>query len=320
MAGFIRYEQAPVTMAIGGGAGCELLATTVTAGENLPLTAVRALGYNGAVAVTSNGPVDGSFSVTYHMVKEKMPAASCRTSADVPGGCTNFFAPVDADDSDFVMSRSFANSLSMTVAGTTLFTDGIANSFTVTAEPNAIITATLAGNYFDCRMAPNGGALAVAPIKVGGGDFAVAHGSTSGAEGDTSGLGFSCDPFTATYESSRGFNPIYSLGKLSAIMVMITDPQQSITMQGENIPKSVLKNSGSGTSTDCASLTDALCLEKSDIGFNLKDVCNNSIGVYNVCGFVASRDIEVAENDVLRGNITITDYTFPQEVDSVDCE
>ena len=317
MAGFIRYEQAPVSMKIGSGTACELLATTATAGENLPLTAVRALGYNGAVAVTSNGPVDGSFSVTYHIVKEKMPNANCRSGAEVPSGCDNFFGPASATDKDFVMARSFANPLTMNVAGTDLFTNGIANSFTITAEPNAIITATLGGNYFDCRMAPNGGSLSPQATKDGVGDFAVAHGSTSSS--NSTGLGFSCDPFTATYESSRGFNPIFSLGKLSAIMVMITDPQQSVSLQGENIPKSVLTD-GEGSSTDCETLTNALCLSKTDIAFNIKDVCNNPLASYAVCGFVASRDIEVAENDVLRGNITVTDYTFPQEVDTVECE
>ena len=312
MAGFIRYEQAPVAMKIGG-AECDLLATTATAGENLPLAPVRALGFNGAVAVTANGPVDGSFSVTYHIVKNKMPNANCRSGDDVPTGCDNFFGPADASDSSFVMARSFANPLSMSIAGTELFSKGIANSFTVTAEPNAIITATLGGNYFDCRMKPNGGALAAAAPKVGVGDFAVAHGATSGST--STGLGFGCDPFTATYESSRGFNPIYSLGKLDAVFVMITDPQISISMQGENLPVSVLKE---GSGDECAA--DSLCLDKTDISFLLKDVCNTKLADFSVCGFVASRDIEVAENDVLRGNITVTDYSFPQEVDTVTCE
>jgi len=314
MAGFIRYEQAPVAVGIGG-ADCELLATTATAGENLPLTPVRALGFNGAVAVTSNGPVDGSFSVTYHIVKNKMPNAGCRSGDSVPTGstCDNLFGPASTTDAAFVMARSFANPLSMKVAGTELFSKGMANSFSVTAEPNAVITATLAGNFFDCRMAPNGGDLTAAAVKTGVGDFAVAHGATSGAT--STGLGFSCDPFTATYEFSRGFNPIYSLGKLDAVFIMVTDPQVSLSMQGENLPASVLKESESGS---CAA--DSLCLDKADISFQIKDVCNNALADYSVCGFIASRDIEVAENDVLRGNITVTDYSFPQEVDTVSCD
>jgi hypothetical protein len=308
MAGkFTRYEQAPVSMTIGAGGVCNMLATTVTVGENLPLQAVRALGYNGAVAVTANGPVDGTWSVTYHLVKNAGANCGDATSYDA-SGCTAFYSP-DESGSNWVLSKGFADAdkLSMKIGEVEMFTKGIANSFNVTAEPNAIITATLGGNFYDCRMKPDAGAFGgdATSAKAGEGDLNVAHGSESGA--DASALGFGCDPFNATYEASRGFNPIYTLGNLSAVMVMVTDPQQSISMQGEDLPKGVIGNCDSASDTP-------LCLTPNSIDFNIGDVCGNSIATYGICGHIQSRDVEVAENDVLRGNISIVDYTMKQDV------
>ena len=316
MAGkFTRYEQAPVNLSAGG-ADCQLLATTVTVGENLPLQAVRALGFNGAVAVTSNGPIDGTWSVTYHLVKEAGTICEGGVATKfTPGPCAPYYGPQTAE-LGWVMSWGFAAAerLTMNINGVQMFTKGIANSFNVTAEPNAIITATLGGNFYDCRLNPDGGAFGEAPSQeeAGGGDLNVAHGSTSGA--DASDLGFGCDPFSATYEASRGFNPIYTLGSLDAVMVMVTDPQQSITMQGEDIPKAVIGSCGSAEDTP-------LCLVPNKIAFSIADVCNKPISTFDICGHIQSRDIELAENDVLRGNITIVDYTMPQEVgEKTGCE
>lgn len=314
MAGFIRFEEAPVKIGFGGLA-CDLLATTVTAGENLPLQAVRALGYNGAVAVTANGPIDGTWSVTYHLVKNAGVGSCTDTTSYSAGGCDNFFEPGEAGSTDFVLQRgsSAADFIHLSVGGgAAIFQKGMATTFTLSAEPNAIVTATLAGNFYDCGLAVAGAGMTAGTSKDGGGDLAVAHGSkVTATKGQ---VGFACDPFTATYEASRGLTPIYTLGKLDAIFVMVTDPQQSLSMQGENIANPVLKGGGAGT---CPST--ALCLDTADIDFAVKDVCDNPVATYEVCGFINSRDIEVAENDVLRGNVTVTDYTFKQKLTAVEC-
>ena len=312
---FTRYEQAPVGFKTTGGVDCQLLATTVTVGENLPLQAVRALGFNGAVAVTANGPIDGTWSVTYHMVKASPEAACEKGPTDYDGSaCSTLYGP-GGDASDWLMGWGFGadDKIELTLNGISLFKKGIANSFNVTAEPNAIITATAGGNFYDCRLLPEAGAFgaAAADAKTGFGDLSVAHGSESGA-GDSD-VGFGCDPFSATYEASRGFNPIYTLGNLDAVMVMVTDPQQSITMQGEDIPKGVVGS--------CDSAEDhPLCLSPTKVDFTVGDVCGNPIAAYDVCGHIQSRDIELAENDVLRGNITIVDYTMVQKIgDKAGC-
>ena len=48
--------------------------------------------------------------------------------------------------------------------------------------------------------------------------------------------------------------------------------------------------------------------------FVLRDTCNVEIETFKVCGFAQTRDIAIAENDVLRGNITIIDYNIPMEL------
>ena len=55
---FIRYEEAPVWVGFGA-AGIKLLATNVTVSENMPLTPVRSVVYNGAIAVMPSGPPEG---------------------------------------------------------------------------------------------------------------------------------------------------------------------------------------------------------------------------------------------------------------------
>tara|TARA_B100000214_G_C23925528_1_gene608165 strand:- start:87 stop:1010 length:924 start_codon:yes stop_codon:yes gene_type:complete len=299
---FVRFEQAPVTIDFAGsGAGkeCGLLASNLTVGENTPLQAVRALGYNGAVAVAANGPIEGTFSITYNLVntRETKGSAVCTGSKmEADGNC-------DWVTSSTVMTYGSGKYISLKVGtGDDLFSQGLANSLSVTAEPNSIITATLGGNYYD-------GGIQAASVTAGAGtaangSLAVAHGAATSPS--TTGLGFSCDPFSANYEASRGFNPIYSLGSLDARFVMVTDPQQSITYQGEQIP------AGGGS--------DVNCLDPTNASLTVNDQCGQEITTLNVCGFIQSRDIEIAENDVLRGNITIVDYTgLQQSLDGAEC-
>lgn len=299
MSSFIRYEQAPVEIKKGsGGTACTLVASSLTAGENLPLQAVRALGYNGAVAVAANGPVEGTWSTTYTLIKSSVTSTGCGSSMSPDTDCDAFMssAPLTWGSGDYI---------SVKVGSSDLFAQGMANSLSITVEPNAIVTATLGGNFYDGGLIPSGGAMKAGAAQVGYGTLAAAHGSTSTGKK----IGFSCDPFSASYEASRGFNPIYSLGSLAAKFVMITDPQQSVTFQGENIPNGTVQ---SGSTPTCVAPTNAT--------MSIKDTCGNAVTSLSVCGYIQSRDIEIAENDVLRGNVTIVDYTgLVQSLSNASC-
>jgi hypothetical protein len=296
MSSFIRYEQAPVDLKKGSSNACTLVASSVTAGENLPLQAVRALGYNGAVAVAANGPVEGTWSTTYALIKKAVTSKGCISSA--------LMTP-DADCDDFMSSSPLTwgsgEYISLKIGDANIFAKGLANSLSISIEPNAIVNATLGGNFYDGGITAKAGGIGAGTITAGNGTLSVGHGSKStGAK-----LGFGCDPFSASYEASRGFNPIYSLGSLDAKFVMVTDPQQSMTLQGENLP------------TD---LSSGSCVAPTNASMTVKDTCDNTVATLAVCGFVQSRDIEIAENDVLRGNITVVDYVgLQQSITSVSC-
>ena len=201
MSSFIRFEQAPVTLSKSS-VDCELAAQSVTAGENMPLQAVRALGYNGAVAVAANGPVEGTWSVTYTLIKSAITGSAasddCVSSKmSAPTGCDDFMSSTP-------LTWGSGSYITMKVGATELFSQGMANSMSISIEPNSIVNATLGGNFYDGTLKPGGGEMVAGVAENGNGTLSVGHGATStGAK-----VGFACDPFSASYEASRGFNPI----------------------------------------------------------------------------------------------------------------
>ena len=196
-----------------------------------------------------------------------------------------------------------------------LFAKGSATSFNMSLEPNNLITATIEGNFYDKLGIGMSATDRTFPGKIvggagrgkGGGGLPMAHASTSGPDDVAAlGIGFSGNPFNVTYAASRGLSPIYTLGQLTPAFIMPTDPQESISMQGDNLPKKLV-----------TSATKPLCLEAINLSFEVNDVCLKE--VYSkenikVCGFIQSRDIAVATDDVLRGNITVIDYNYPQVI------
>ena len=304
---FVRYEEAEVD--VGSPTPCRLLAQNVTVGENLPLQAVRSLGYNGAIAAAANGPPDGSWSVTFTM--HEADRTSCDEVSATDDKCTPIYC---SDDANFPLKLCYngpsVTSFIMLLAGDTMFIQGMATSFSVTAEPNSIINATLAGNYYDCGINTAPGQIGVAggSPRDGTADWAVAHGEATDVSVLQGDIGFSCEPFSCTYEASRGLNPIYQLNNLTPSFVMTTDPQQSMTLQGENLPAATT-NQTFGICDEAPLCTDMLQLQ-----MDINDFCDGAICTHTVCGVVTSRDIELAVDDVLRGNITITDYAFPQDL------
>ncbi len=311
---FIRYEEAEVLVGFTT-LGTRLMATNVTVSENMPLTPVRSIGYNGAIAVMPSGPPEGSFSITYNInigSREKCDGAGTTVTSDA----TDFWQSEDSAgtiNSNFALRRGYDTSanLSLSIGGgtpaTALFNQGFCTSFSISAEPNAVVTPTLNGSFFDCGIQEEGGGIVASTALDGNGELSLLHGSNTSVA-NPSALGFNCSPFSANYEASRGTNPVYSLGSLEARFVQVTDPQESITLQGENLPAGVMKTPG-GECDPCTDMTNA--------SFTVNSLCNDSAagaGKYTVCGPVQSRDIEVSVDDVLRGNITVVDYTFQQSL------
>jgi len=298
---FVRYEQLPLKIGFDGSTADEsLFVTNFTATDNMPLAAVRSLGFNGAISTTATGPIDGSWSMTYLPVTGGNIGQPCYSANDLDNE-TGIISGIRMGPTTFPVI--------LTLGGQTIFKSGAINSYNISVEPNSVITADVGGNFYDCKgMTPTAGGISAGSATLAGGGNSVAHGSTSNFSGAGStslaNLGFSENPFNATYAASRGLTPIYTIGKLSPGFIMPTDPQEQLSLQGNNIP--------SGLVIGCEGSTGPTCLGGQRASFALRDSCNNLIQNFDVCGFATSRDISIAENDVLRGNVTIVDYTLPQ--------
>tara|TARA_R100000008_G_scaffold81896_1_gene65575 strand:- start:293 stop:1219 length:927 start_codon:yes stop_codon:yes gene_type:complete len=306
--GFVRYEELPLTISVAGTSE-DLYATNFTASENLPLTPVRALGYNGAVATTSTAPLDGSFSVSFAPGGVQQGGSSCKTTDGIRNGA----AVINAPKKPFKAGEFVEVIIGL---GSTIFSEGMATSFSISLEPNALITATLDGSIYD-SLGIHGttavGNIVPDPARLAdgaeaGGGAAMAHGSKSGPSAAVAALmGFSTDPFNATYTASRGLTPIYTVHELAPAFVMPTDPQESLSMQGDNLPTALLNNDLE---------IGSACISAINAAFSVSDYCGNVI--YNtsqlaVCGFPQTRSIGLTTDDVLRGDVSLIDYNYPQE-------
>ena len=86
---------------------------------------------------------------------------------------------------------------------------------------------------------------------------------------------------------ARGFNPIYALGSLDAKFVMVTDPQQSMTLQGENLPTQL-------SSEACGPINASM---------TVKDTVTTQLLRWLFAD--EKTHIEVAENDVLEATLLL---------------
>ena len=284
-------------------ADTNVFATSFTVSENLPLTAIRSVGFNGAIATTASAPIDGTFSVSWVPSEGKIDGTQCEGRG---GAALTGKIMIAAPKKLFT-----ADPIWFSVAEEVIFKKGAATSFSLSIEPNNLITCTLDGNFYDKGgMLPGAGALAGGAEDETQGAAAVAHGSTSGLDNTETAdldIGFSTAPFNMSYSATRGLNPIYTVNNFEAAFIMPTDPQESMTMQGDNLPRSVY---------NLADATKYLCTDPVQLSFNVKSVCDKEIfstDDLNVCGYVQSRDVNIATDDVLRGNITVIDYNYPQE-------
>jgi hypothetical protein len=308
---FIRYEEAQVQVGYGSPSN-ELYATNVTVGESLPLTPIRSLGFNGAIAIAPSGPVEGTWSVSYGLFATAARPLMCATGPTMSSPA----AWQDPTDSEFIVAATYdpdaAITMSIGDATTNLFEKGFATSFSLSAEPNAVVTATANGNFYDCSMLLGADGITAGAVGDGEGTFNPAFGgNVSIVEGSA---GFSCKPFSASYEYTRGASPIYTLGEVAAKFVAVSDPQQSLTLQGSNLPYSVVSDPAGDSGCD-------YCTQTRELSFVVDALCGDAaVGDYTVCGLVTSRDIEVAVDDILRGNITVVDYTVKQKISSISCD
>jgi len=241
--------------------------------ESLPLQRINSLGYNGAVAVAANGPVEGTWSVDF-------------TYTEGMNGLLGTFR------------KNWDNKISV-VFGANTYTKAVMTSLSYSAEANSIVTCSAGGNFYSC-LGPTDGILPAAekgPLLPD--DYKeVGHGSK------TEVVGISSEYFNFNWEASRTLISIYKLNSAFPIHLDFSDETITVNAQGNNLQDCITK-ACDGVDVEYTSI----CPRQASVVFKVGGLCEEFTGEELTCdGFVQDRNVEITEGDVLRGSITMVDW------------
>ena len=274
MADFIRFTKLPVTVD-----SKEIFATDATYSESLPLQRINALGYKGAVAVASSGPVEGTWNInaTYTMGMDGLLAT---------------------------FKKDWDNRFSLIFGGST-FGEAVMTSLNVSAEANGIATVSMGGNLYTSLGKENGILAGVESELDPDAYKAVGHGSKSEAE-----LGTNTEFFNFSWAASRTLTSIYKLNSPHPIHLDFSDENITASAQGNNLQSAMTTDEKLQNTqyTDVCPNDGTLTLKVTSLcgGATRSDTFTDE--TWTCKGFVQDRNVEVTVNDVLRGNITLVDY------------
>ena len=271
MADFIRFTKVPIFID-----GVEIFATSATMSESIPLQRVNSLGYNGAIAVASNGPVEGSWNVDF-------------TYTQGMNGLLNTF------------KKNWDEKITVKFGGNS-YTKAVMTSLSFNAEANAIVQGSCGGNFYS-SLGPNDGIASAAekgPLLPG--DYKeIGHGSKTSISSEA---GLSSEYFNFSWEASRTLNSIFKLNDAFPFHLDFSDETVTASAQGNNL-QSCITSACDGVDVDFTSI----CPMQADLTFTVGGLCGGFAGEDLTCdGFVQDRNVEVSEGDVLRGNITLVDW------------
>tara|TARA_R100000808_G_scaffold21917_1_gene47474 strand:+ start:7697 stop:8536 length:840 start_codon:yes stop_codon:yes gene_type:complete len=271
MADFIRFTKLPIDID-----DTEIFATSATMSESIPLQRVNSLGYNGAIAVAANGPIEGTWNVDF-------------TYTQGMNLLLNTF-------------RKNWDSKITIVFGGNSYTKAVMTTLNFSAEANSIVQCSAGGNFYSC-LGPNDGIAAAAekgPLTPDN-YKELGHGSKTAV---SSAAGLSSEYFNFNWEASRSLISIYKLNSAFPIHLDFSDETVTATAQGNNL-QSCISSACDGVDVDYTSI----CPKQADLTFNVGGLCGEFENEALTCdGFVQDRNVEVSEGDVLRGNITLVDW------------
>jgi hypothetical protein len=275
MADFIRFTKLPIYID-----GTEIFATSASMSESMPLQRVNSLGYNGAVAVASNGPVEGTWNCDF-------------TYTDGMNGLLSTFR------------KNWDNKITV-VFGNNSYTKAVMTSLSFSAEANSIVQCSAGGNFYTC-LGPNDGIVGAAekgPLVPA--DYKeVGHGSK------TSVVGLSSEYFNFNWEASRTLTSIYKLNDANPIHLDFSDETVTATAQGNNL-QACINSACDAVDADFTTI----CPYQADLTFGIGGLCGEFTDQTLTCdGFVQDRNVEITEGDVLRGNITLVDWYSARTID-----
>ena len=280
MADFIRFTKVPIYIN-----DVEIFATSASMSESLPLQRINSLGYNGAVAVASSGPVDGTWSVDF-------------TYTDGMNGLL-----------DSTFRKNWDEKITIKFAANE-YQKAVMTSLRFSAEANGVVTCSAGGNFY-VSLGKNDGITPDAskgPILPE--DYKqVGHGSK------TEVAGLSSEYFNFNWEAQRTLTSIYKLNDANPIHLDFSDETITATAQGNNL-QSCITSACDDVDADFTNI----CPKQAEMTFKIGSLCPDHDSAFSdqelKCdGFVQDRNVEVQEGDVLRGNITIVDWYSARTID-----
>jgi hypothetical protein len=208
MSSIINYQDVAVSVA-----GSPLFANSASFSFDAPIEAVRSLGQQNAIADIVNGPIEGTLNIDYII-----------SSASHPGKTI----------SDNIIAGTYTP-VSVAIGGRT-FSSGFLSSYSLSAEQNSIINASLSFNVY-------GPLTVLGMVSSSPGNSTtntIAHGSNSAVATEANSISFE-------YNFSVEWEPIYVLNSASPTAVVFRSAEETLNVRGPNIGKTVEICQGNGT-------------------------------------------------------------------------
>jgi len=262
----ISYQNCPVTIN-----GVNLFATNVSWNQSQSLQGLRVLG--GAVTSAVTQAPEGEFTADFYIgstgIAVKFGSALAKTGSE-------FF---DCTIGDLTFSKC------------------LLNSFNISAQTNALINGSLGVGCYGNIVGNISGTKATGKIT---GAHAAQSVLQAQATEEGIGIGFSSNPYSFTYDLSKEYsiNRVVGTGDLAQGNVKFVSATERATLEGDRLP--------SGIAKDPAGSSAFACLTGYEVALELKSSCGASFGSVGLSkGNAVSRNLQVANNDTVRGSVTI---------------
>lgn len=219
----LNYQNVGVSVNHNNGGATQLQANSASISFSVPIEPVRALGQKNAISEIASGPPEGSIQIDY------IVAGNSDIGRDI------FTSYITANSPSDIRT-------SITIGGRT-FPSGYLTSYSISAEPNSIINASLNFNVYGELTFDSLASSPNTPVS----NPSIAHGSkTSISQGGaliTDAIGFD-------YSASIDWEPIFVLNNANAILVNYVGAQETLSVRGNNLAKAVTACPGSINTVD----------------------------------------------------------------------
>jgi hypothetical protein len=241
----VKFKDCPISIN-----GVTKHATSASIAESMEMEAVRSLGVSSSAGNWPSNKPRGTFSASYLMTDSDLAVRNLTGVVPVSGN-----------------------------VGGLSFVSGFLSSYSVGAEPNSLVEASVSFDFFQKIEE-----LGAFPSPPSGVDYA--HGS----ESYPSSVFFNDNLFRFEYNISQSVTPYFYLGENSICAADLENGSVTVTLEGSGL--------GGSIEYPCPSTTS--------VGLSLRDICGNSIGEIQESGLkIRDSELSVTNDDGLVGKITL---------------